>query len=61
MQKINDDNKAIMIQRGMTSIEFQPAFIDEVVARAEPVYGAIRTDIGSPIVDALINELRAAQ
>ena len=60
MQKINDDNKAIMIQRGMTSIEFQPSFIDEVVTRADEVYTAIRAEIGSPIVDALINELAAA-
>ena len=60
MQKINDDNKAIMIQRGMTSIEFQPSFIDEVVTKADEVYRAIREEIGNPIVDALINELAAA-
>ena len=60
MQKINDDNKAIMIQRGMTSIDFQPSFIDEVISRADEVYRAIRAEIGNPIVDALINELAAA-
>lgn len=61
MKKINDDNKAIMIQKGMTSIEFQPSFIDEVVVKADEVYKAIRAEIGNPIVDALINELKAAQ
>jgi len=61
MKKINDDNKAIMIQKGMTSIEFQPSFIDEVVAKADGVYKAIRGEIGDSIVDALINELKAAQ
>ena len=59
LQKINDDNKAIMIQRGMTSIEFPPTFIDEVVKKADEVYRAIRADIGNPIVDALIKELEA--
>ena len=61
MKKINDDNKAIMIQRGMTSIEFQPSFVDEVISKADEVYRAIRTEIGSPIVDALIRELEAAR
>jgi tripartite ATP-independent transporter DctP family solute receptor len=61
LQKINDDNKAIMIQKGMTSIEFQPSFIDEVVTKADEVYKSIRAEIGNPIVDALINELKANQ
>ena len=61
MQKINDDNKAIMIQKGMTSIEFQPSFIDDVVAKADEVYKAIRAAIGDNIVDTLIKELKAAQ
>ena len=60
LQKINDDNKAIMIQRGMTSIEFPATFIDEIVVRADEVYRAVRAEIGNPIVDALINELAAA-
>ncbi|MCL2478978.1 MAG: TRAP transporter substrate-binding protein [Treponema sp.] len=61
MQKINDDNKAVMIQKGMTSIDFPPSFVDDVVAKADGVYKAIRAEIGDPIVDALINELKAAQ
>lgn len=60
MQKINDDNKAVMIEKGMESIEFEPSFIDEVVAKADNVYAAIREEIGAEIVDALINELKAA-
>ena len=61
MKKINDDNKAIMIQKGMTSIEFQPSFVDEIIKKADDVYKAIRADIGNPIVDALIKELDAAK
>jgi len=61
LQKINDDNKAIMIQRGMTSIEFPPSFYEEVIVRADEVYKAIRADIGNTIVDALIKELEAAK
>ena len=61
MQKINDDNKAIMIQRGMTSIEFPASFVDEIISRSDDVYKAIRADIGNPIVDALIKELEAAK
>lgn len=60
MQKINDDNKAVMIEKGMTSIEFEPSFIDEVITKADEVYVAIRAEIGDSIVDALINELKAA-
>jgi tripartite ATP-independent transporter DctP family solute receptor len=60
LQKINDDNKAIMIQKGMTSIDFPPSFIDEIIIRADDVYKAIRGEIGNNIVDALINELKAA-
>ena len=61
MKKINDDNKAIMIQKGMTSIEFPPTFIDDVVKKADEVYKAIRAEIGNNIVDALIKELDAAK
>jgi len=61
MQKINDENKAVMIQKGMTSIDFQPSFIDEVVKKADEVYKAVREAIGNPIVDALIKELEAAK
>jgi len=61
MQKINDDNKAFMVQKGMTSIDLPASFVDEVVAKADEVYKAIRTEIGNNIVDALINELKAAQ
>lgn len=61
MEKINDDNKQIMIDKGMTSIEFEPSFIDEAIAKADNVYKAVRADIGDKIVDALINELKAAQ
>lgn len=60
MKKINDDNKAIMIEKGMESIEFEASFIDEVIAKADGVYTAIRGAIGDAIVDALINELKTA-
>lgn len=60
MSKINEDNKAIMIENGMESIEFEPSFVDEVIAKAQGVYTAIRGEIGDAIVDALINELAAA-
>jgi hypothetical protein len=50
-----------MIQKGVTSIEFQPSFIDEVVAKSDEVYKSIRAEIGNPIVDALIKELNAAK
>ena len=61
MQKINDDNKALMIKKGMTSIDLQATFIDEVIEKADVVYKAVRAEIGNQIVDALINELKAAK
>lgn len=60
MEKIDSENKAVMIENKMESIEFEPSFIDEVIAKADGVYTAIRSEIGSEIVDALINELKAA-
>ncbi|MCD8140853.1 MAG: TRAP transporter substrate-binding protein [Planctomycetaceae bacterium] len=60
MGKINDDNKQITIDKGMISIEFAPEFIDEAIAKADNVYTGIRAEIGDEIVDALINELKAA-
>lgn len=59
MKKINDDNKAVMIEKGMESIEFEASFVDEIIAKASGVYDAIRAEIGNEIVDALINELKA--
>ena len=60
MKKINDGNKAIMIQKGMTSIDLAPSFVDEIIAKAGVVRNAIRAEIGDAIVDALVNELEAA-
>jgi tripartite ATP-independent transporter DctP family solute receptor len=60
MKQINDDNKQIMIDNGMESIELDAAFVDEIIAKAATVYDAIRAEIGDPIVDALLSELEAA-
>ncbi len=60
MARLDADNRAIMINNGMESIEFDSAFIDEVIDKAAGVYAAIREDIGADIVDALIEELAAA-
>lgn len=61
MKKINDDNKQIMIDRGMESIELDAAMVDRIIAQAKPVYDGIRADIGNEIVDALTNELEKAK
>ena len=60
MQRINDEMKATMIRRGMTSIDLPPAVFEEMLRRSEDVYRTIRSEIGNQIVDALVNELQAA-
>lgn len=60
MSKINDENKAKLIAAGMVSIEFEPAFYDQLIEKAEPVYDQIRAAIGNELVDSLTSELEKA-
>lgn len=61
MAEINSKNKQILIDKGMESLEFEPAFYDEMIAKSQSVYTLIRTELGDDIVDALINSLEASK
>lgn len=57
MTEINDKNKAKLIESGMTSIEFESAFYDELIEKSKTVYDNIRAAIGNELVDSLTSEL----
>jgi len=57
MERIDTNNRAVMVQRGMTIIDLPPAFFNEASGRLGGVQNAIRADIGNAIVDSLIREL----
>ncbi len=57
LAKINDDNRQKLVDGGMELIEFEPSFIDEVLAKAEGVYKSIGEAIGQEYVDALLKAL----
>jgi len=61
MTKLNDDNKKILVDNGMTSLEFEPAFYDELIEKSKSVYDEIRQAIGTELVDSLVNELEKAK
>ena len=58
---INDENKQKLIDGGMELVEFEPSFIDEVLAKAEGVYKSIGEDIGQDYVDSLLKALEEGQ
>lgn len=60
MSKLNEDNKKILIENGMKSLEFGPEFYDALIEKGKPVYDEIRKAIGDELVDSLINELKKA-
>jgi tripartite ATP-independent transporter DctP family solute receptor len=54
---IDEDNKNILIEGGMELVEFDEAFVDEVLEVSQPVYESIASDIGQDYVDALLEAL----
>lgn len=61
MEKINLDSKAILVEKGMKSIEFDSAFYDAIIEKAQPVYEEIKKEVGAELVDTLVRELQKAQ
>jgi tripartite ATP-independent transporter DctP family solute receptor len=54
---INDSNRDKLVAGGMQDLNFDNAFYDDVIKASQPVYDAIRKEIGNEIVDSLINAL----
>ncbi|MDF2839820.1 MAG: sialic acid-binding periplasmic protein siaP [Clostridia bacterium] len=61
MSALNENNKKTLVDNGMTSVEFEPAFYDTLIEKSKPVYDEIRQAIGAELVDSLINELEKAK
>ncbi len=57
LAKIDADNTKLLQDRGMTVIELEPAFIDEVVESAKGVYDEIGAVVGADLVKLLQDEL----
>ena len=54
---INSDNKQKLVDGGMELVEFDPSFVDEVLAKADGVYKSIGEAIGQDYVDSLLKAL----
>ncbi len=57
LANINEENKNILVDGGMELVEFDAAFIDEVLEISQPVYDSIAEDIGQDYVDSLLEAL----
>ncbi len=58
--QINADNTKKLTDAGMELVEFEPSFIDEVLAKAQGVYDSIGAQIGADLVKLLQDSLAAA-
>ncbi len=57
---VNADSIAALAEGGMEVIEFEPSFIDEVLAKAQGVYDSVGEQVGADLVKLLQDELNAA-
>ncbi len=57
---INADSIVALEEGGMEVIEFEPSFIDEVLAKAQGVYASVGEQVGADLVKLLQDELNAA-
>jgi tripartite ATP-independent transporter DctP family solute receptor len=54
---VNDSNRDKLVAGGMQNLTFDNTFYDDVIKASQPVYTAIRKEIGNEIVDSLIDAL----